>query len=133
LAPAPPMPFIPAEHHGKPVVMAILVYAGDPAAGERALAPFRSLAKPILERLSALPFASIYEGEVSPPHPAAVAMHSLYADSVASDSIGGIIEELLSSTAPMRVAQFRVLGGAVARVPSDDTAFPHRSRGMLVN
>src|SRR3954471_8025326 len=32
---APPMPFVPAERHGKPVVMALMVFAGDAAAGER--------------------------------------------------------------------------------------------------
>jgi FAD/FMN-containing dehydrogenase len=33
----------------------------------------------------------------------------------------------------MRVAQLRVLGGAVARVPADATAFAHRAKPMLVN
>jgi hypothetical protein len=28
---APPMPFLPAEVHGKPIIMAMMVYAGDPA------------------------------------------------------------------------------------------------------
>ena len=31
----------------------------------------------------------------------------------------------------MRVAQFRVLGGAVARVPVDATAFAHRNRPIM--
>ncbi len=35
---APPLPFIPAESHGKPVVVALMVYAGDARAGERAIA-----------------------------------------------------------------------------------------------
>jgi FAD/FMN-containing dehydrogenase len=33
----------------------------------------------------------------------------------------------------MRVAQLRVLGGAMARVPADATAYAHRSQPMLVN
>ena len=33
-----------------------------------------------------------------------------------------------ASDAPMRVAQLRVLGGAMARVPADATAFAHRDR-----
>ena len=33
----------------------------------------------------------------------------------------------------MRVAQLRALGGAVARVPADATAYAHRSKPMLVN
>jgi FAD/FMN-containing dehydrogenase len=45
-----------------------------------------------------------------------------------------LIHEYLSkSDAAMRVAQLRVLGGAMARVPADATAFAHRSKPMLVN
>ena len=33
----------------------------------------------------------------------------------------------------MRVAQIRVLGGAVAAVPDDATAFAHRDRAIMVN
>jgi FAD/FMN-containing dehydrogenase len=44
-----------------------------------------------------------------------------------------IVEHLESSTAPMRVAQVRVLGGAMARVPSDATAFAHRRSRIMVN
>src|SRR3954462_3131837 len=40
---APPLPFLPEEAHGRPVVMASMVYAGDVRAGERAVAPFRAL------------------------------------------------------------------------------------------
>src|SRR5438034_1334143 len=45
--PAPPMPFIPEEHHGKLVVLAFMCYAGETEAGQRAMAPFRALAPPL--------------------------------------------------------------------------------------
>jgi hypothetical protein len=41
---APPPPLMPAEHHGRLVVMALLCFAGDPEAGQRTVAPFRALA-----------------------------------------------------------------------------------------
>lgn len=37
--PAPPTPFVPAEMHGRPVIMGMLAYAGEVEAGERAVAP----------------------------------------------------------------------------------------------
>ena len=44
-----------------------------------------------------------------------------------------ILDHLEASNAPMRVAQLRVLGGAMARVPADATAFAHRSSRIMVN
>jgi FAD/FMN-containing dehydrogenase len=45
---------------------------------------------------------------------------------------GTIIDHLEASSAPVRVAQLRALGGAMARVPADATAFAHRTRRLLV-
>ena len=44
-----------------------------------------------------------------------------------------MLEQLPKSTAPMGAVQLRVLGGALARVPNDATAFAHRDRGLFVN
>ena len=46
---ASPMPFMPAEMHGQLVIMAMMAYAGEVEAGERAVAPFRTLATPIVD------------------------------------------------------------------------------------
>ena len=51
--PCPPMPFVPEEHHGKLVILGMLNYAGDPAAGEKAVAPFRALAEPLADLVHA--------------------------------------------------------------------------------
>jgi FAD/FMN-containing dehydrogenase len=58
---APPMPFLPAEAHGKLVIMALLCYAGDIEAGTRTLAPFRALTKPIADMVKPMPYAEIYD------------------------------------------------------------------------
>jgi hypothetical protein len=42
-------------------------------------------------------------------------------------------KHLQASDATMRVAQLRVLGGAMARVLAEATAFAHRTRQILVN
>ena len=59
---APPMPFVPAEHHGKPVLMALMVYAGNAEAGERAVAPFRALATPLADMVKPIRYPEMYEG-----------------------------------------------------------------------
>jgi len=42
-----------------------------------------------------------------------------------------IVEFLEASDASLRAAQLRVLGGAMARVPADATAFAHRSSRIM--
>src|SRR6266511_1721156 len=118
---APPMPFVPAEHHGKLIIIAMLVYAGDPDAGERAVAPFRGLATPLADMLKPMPYPEIYPPDEEGFHPTAVG-HTMFMDTVDEPVAKTILEYLHASDAQLRVAQLRVLGGAVARVPADATA-----------
>ena len=71
IMPCPPMPFVPEEHHGKLVNMALMTYAGDTEAGERALAPFRALATPIVDMLKTQPYPDMYPPEDDSYHPLA--------------------------------------------------------------
>ena len=70
-------------------------------------------------------------GDEAPPGPAHQATRSFFLDSVDTEAAAAIVEHLRASTAPMAAAQLRVLGGAVARVPADATAFAHRGRRVM--
>ena len=129
---APPLPFLPPELHGKPVVMAMLVCAGDVEAGERAVAPFRALVKPLADMLQPMHYPEIYPAESQGYHPLA-AGRTLFVDSIDRSAAGTILDFLRASSGSMAVAQLRVLGGAMARVPADATAFAHRSSRIMVN
>ena len=129
---APPMPFLPAEYHGKPVVMAMLVYAGEAGAGERVIAPFRSLATPITDMVRPMRYPEIYPPDDASYHPVA-ATRTLFVDAIDRSVAETILDHIQASTGSMAVAQLRVLGGAMARVPADATAFPHRGSRILVN
>ena len=132
--PAPPMPFIPAEHHGKLVVLAFMVYAGPVDAGERAIAPFRAIAAPIADLIRPMRYPEIYPPEEAEGdfHPIGV-VKTLFVDSIDRGDAETILDHLRASSALMSVAQLRVLGGAYARVPDEATAFAHRSRKIMVN
>src|SRR5690606_702606 len=56
---------------------------------------------------------------------------SFFTDALDEARAAVVLERLRSFPAPMRAAQFRVLGGAIARVPADATAFAHRDRRIL--
>jgi len=129
--PAPPMPFVAPEHHGKLVVMALLAHAGDTEAGKRAMAPFRALAEPIADMVRSMPYPEIYPSVDAEYHPLAVAQ-TMFLDHIGRDEAAALLARLQASDASMRVAQLRVLGGAMARVPADATAFAHRASRILV-
>jgi FAD/FMN-containing dehydrogenase len=129
---APPMPFLPEAVHGQVVILGMLAYAGDAEEGERAIAPFRALATPLADMVKPSPYPEMYPPEDDSYHPTATAV-TMFIDHVDRDVAATILEYLESSDASLRVAQLRVLGGAMARVPSDATAFAHRDARIMVN
>ncbi len=130
--PAPPMPFLPTEAHGRLVIMAFVAYAGDDASAVKAIAPLRALATPIADLVKPGPYAAMYPPEDASYRPTAIA-RTMFVDEIDAVKADAIIDYLTTSDAPMRAAQLRPLGGALARVPADATAYAHRSKPMLVN
>jgi FAD/FMN-containing dehydrogenase len=129
---APPMPFIPAERHGQPVVMALMVYTGDAEAGERAIAPLRGLATPLADMVRPIRYPEMYTG-FEAPRAAFAAGTNLLGDGLPAGAAEAILEHIEASAAPMPAVQLRVLGGAVRRVPADATAFAYRDAGLMMN
>ncbi len=129
---APPMPFLPAEQHGRLVVMAQLAYAGPVEEGQAALERFRALATPIADLTRPMAYPELFFPEPEDFHPVA-AMRTLFVGAIDRRAAGAIVERVEASTAPMAAVQLRVLGGAAARVPAGDTAFAHRDSRVLVN
>jgi FAD/FMN-containing dehydrogenase len=133
IMPAPPMPFLPQEQHGRLVIFALLVYAGDIEEGERTVAPFRALAEPIADMLGPKPYPAIFEGGGDEEfHPIAAA-RTMFVNSIDRSAAEKIVEQLQASRAMMAATQLRVLGGAAARVPADATAYAHRQSRIMVN
>jgi FAD/FMN-containing dehydrogenase len=130
--PAPPLPFLPAEHHGKLVIFAFVAFAGDDGAAARVIEPFRKLATPLADLVKPGPYVAMYPPEDPNYKPTAVA-RTMFVDKIGIHAARTIHDYLSKSDATMRVAQLRALGGALARVPAEATAFAHRSKPMLVN
>ena len=128
---APALPFLPEELHGSFVVMAKMVYAGDIGAGQRAVAPFRALAEPVVDLLRPMKYPEVYPDEQG-HRPVAVA-RATFARSVGTRQAETILERIGESSATLAACEIRVLGGAMARVPVDATAFAHRQSPMMIN
>ncbi|HET7027338.1 MAG TPA: FAD-binding oxidoreductase [Candidatus Limnocylindrales bacterium] len=130
--PAPPMPFLPPEWHGRLVVMAFMAFAGRAADADGALAPFRALEGPVADLVRRMPYAEMYPPEDESYRPTAVA-RTMFIDRVDGALANTIVERLEASDAAMRAVQLRVLGGAVARVSPEATAYAHRQSRIMVN
>jgi len=128
---APPLPFVSEEWHGRPVVMARMVYAGDAGAGRRAVAPFLALAEPVADLLRPMPYPDMFPGEAGPRRFAEA--RAMFAGGVGTRQAETILERIGESSAMMAACEIRVLGGAMARVPADATAFAHRQSRLMIN
>jgi len=131
LAAAPPLPFVPSEHHGRLVLIVTVVYAGDVEAGQRAVADLRRLATPIVDAVRPMPYQEMYARPEAPGR-LAVALRSTFHDRIDEQAAETILDRMRTAPSPMTGIEIRVLGGAMARVPADATAFAHRERRRMV-
>ncbi|MGH8945706.1 MAG: FAD-binding oxidoreductase [Acidimicrobiia bacterium] len=129
---APPMPFIPEELVGKTVVMGIIAWCGPVESGQTMIERFRALGEPLLDMLAVMPYPQMYPPEDEDYAPTGAA-NTGFAERVDTKKIATILEEIETSDAPLRAVQLRALGGAMARIPNDATAFAHRDRNLMVN
>ena len=128
----PPLPFVPQDYHGKLAFVIFVCYAGDPDAGQVAMTPLRKLAQPIAELLAPMSYSTLYNfteiGAV--PHDSTI--RSGYMQELSSDAIDKLLDHASQNPMPMGLIQIRALGGALARVPNDATAFAHRDKRFLL-
>jgi FAD/FMN-containing dehydrogenase len=128
---APPLPFLPEELHGGLVVMASMVYAGDGEAGERAVAPFRALAKPVADLLRPMRYSEMFPDQAD--HRLGKVTRTMLAAGVDTRQAETILARTAESSALVAACEIRALGGAIARVPVHATAFAHRHSRVMIN
>ena len=126
----PPMPFVPEEHHGRTVLFSLVCWSGEPEEGERVLASMRELAEPIADQVKPIPYPEMFPPEEPGYRPTAVGQ-TMFLDRVGLEEARRIVEAVEASDAPLRAVQLRPLGGAMARVAADATAFAHRSSRIM--
>jgi FAD/FMN-containing dehydrogenase len=130
---APPMPFLPEDVIGKPIVMAFIVCMGDLDAAEKIVAPFKEVATPYADMVRRMRYLEMYPPEEGEYHPIA-ASRSLFMDKFDAATAELILQRITEPKgAQMAVTQVRVLGGAMTRVAADATAYAHRDRPIMAN
>ena len=118
-------------HDGTPVIAAALCYCGAVDVGERVIAPLRTLGRPLLDAVRPMTYGELQSMFDATNPPGSWYYKTGYLD---GDRFGedGFIETLLEhcdfpSPSPLSRIYIEHLGGAMGRVPSEETAFVHRS------
>jgi FAD/FMN-containing dehydrogenase len=134
LASAPPLPFLPMEVHGKPIVIIVGVYAGSPDDGMDLAAPLRTLGTPIADLLGPMPYATI-QSLLDPLWTGGSRnfFKSGYLADLPDRAIEMVARFQLTAPSPSNEIHLHQFGGAVAHVPDDATAFGSRNAPWLVN
>lgn len=131
---APPLPFLPAEWHGKEVLILAMCYGGDIAEGNKATARLRSIGTPIADVVGASPFTAWQQAFDPLLAPGARNYWKSHDFAELSDTtirlLIGAARHLPSPECEIFIAH---VGGAAGRVAADATAFPQRSSHFVMN
>lgn len=131
---APSLPIIPEDLQGKPIVALVATYAGPVDEGEAALRPLAEIAPPAVNAIAPKPYAAHQKMfDAAMPHGRHYYWKSHRLGPLADDLIGVIVDQCSQITSPLSTVPIFSFGGAMARVPEDATAFPHRDAAHDIN
>jgi FAD binding domain/Berberine and berberine like len=131
---AGPLPFIPPEQRGRPVLGLVLVWAGDLAEGERAMAPLRALGTPIADVVRAVPYAGIQSMlDGGAPHGRHYYWRSHRLPGLGDGVVDVLMEYLDRIPTPFSQINGWAMGGAVSRVDAGATAVGEREGGVDIS
>ncbi|MBW5481200.1 FAD-binding oxidoreductase [Streptomyces bambusae] len=127
LGTVPPLPVVPGELHGRPAVAVVCCYAGAVEDGERAVRALRRFGTPLVDLLAPTPYAA-FQGALDDtvPHGWHYYWKAAGLDGLSDAAIAVIADHAYRAGSPLSYASLFHLGGAVARVPREATAYAGR-------
>jgi FAD/FMN-containing dehydrogenase len=131
----PADPHLPEALHDRPVAIVGGVYAGDADEGLRVMAPLRDLGTPLLDMSGPTPFAAVQSGfdPLFPRNALRSYWKSQYLDELADAAIDVIADRALNRPQPLTLVNTFHMGGAIAAVDPEATAFAERSAPFMVS
>jgi FAD/FMN-containing dehydrogenase len=121
---APPAPFVPVQHHGKPGYALMVAGFGSAAEHHRLIAPIREALPPLFESVTPLPYVELQK---MLDHTAPWGIHayekSLCLQELSDEAIVILTEQIRRKSSPTSFIPIFPLGGAFADVGEQETAF----------
>ncbi len=131
---APPLPFLPADVHGKEVVVFALCYAGTPEAGRKALEPLMALGQPVGMHVDPVPLTawqSAFDLLLTPGARNYWKSHNFTA--LSDEAVDLTVRYAGQLPTPQCEIFIGQIGGATKRVPPEAMAYPHRDAEFVMN
>ncbi len=130
----PPIDAFPTSLHGQLVIDLVLCYVGPIGDGERALAPLRGLGDPIADTVGPVPFVGLqqaFDAGVGPGN-RWYTRGSMF-DELTDPAIDALVGGLEPFPGEFTLVYLGPGGGAVGRIPTDGTAYPHRTAAFSLH
>jgi FAD/FMN-containing dehydrogenase len=131
---APALPVVPPDLVGKHVVAVIPCYSGPVEDGERVVAPLKAFGSPVLDLCQPKPFL-VHQQMFDPSFQRGwwYYVRSCDVAALTDDVIDIVVEHGMRITSPISSIALWQMGGAVARVSDEATAFNGRQAGHTFN
>ncbi|MBI3917241.1 MAG: FAD-binding oxidoreductase [Betaproteobacteria bacterium] len=131
---APPLPFLKPEHHGAPVLILAMAYAGAVEQGEAALRPLREIGTPLADAVSPHPYAA-WQAAFDPL--LAPGARNYWKSNDFAELRDEVLDLMVAATRNLPENECEIfvaqLGGAAGRVAGDATAYAHRQTRYTMN
>lgn len=114
-----------------PVEIHIAYDGDDAAAADAVLEPIRRLGSVVSDTVALMPYADTLEDGMVPPPGIAVMTRNAFVDEPSVPGALGVLADVAASGRSPIIA-IRSVGGAVARVPEQATAYAHRQAELMV-
>jgi FAD binding domain/Berberine and berberine like len=131
----PANPELPEAIHDRPVIIVGGVYAGDVDAGLAEMQPLRELGTPLFDMSGPTPFVGVQTGfdPLFPRDTLRAYWKSQYLDELSDEAIDTIVARAQDRPAPLTLVNTFHMGGAIASVGEEDTAFATRTSPYMVS
>ncbi|MFG2554536.1 FAD-binding oxidoreductase [Streptomyces sp. NPDC048581] len=136
IAPAPALPALPPEAHGRPVLVLLPVFTGDPATADEVIEPLAALGRPVANLVTKTPWLRANSMlDAVAPYGKRMNLRGGYLPALSTDAIDTLLHH--AATAPSNPGAANVInlwcmGGAISEdVAEDATAFSREGAAWL--